>query len=386
MAQRDAAKPKHRQIYEYVHRAIVSGQYACGARLPTDGQLMRRFSTSRPTVARAMRELEQAGLVQRRAGSGTYVRLPAVVTNQLLGLLIPGLGETEVFEPICGEIARGCHAHHLNLLWGDSAPEGADPERRAEALCQHYIAQRVAGVFFAPLELTPGMIEVNHRIAGALDQAGIAVVLLDRDMEPFPFRSRFDLVGIDNFRAGYRQAFHLLEQGCQRIDYLARPRSAPTVNARIAGYRQAMQDQGIAADCRWIHWGDPTDLEFVRQLAEERPQAVLSANDLTAADLMQSLLRLGFHVPRDIRVMGLDDVKYARLLSVPLTTLRQPCREIGAMAVRAMVERLEDRQQPARDLLLDVRLVVRESCGGAVPRSAEPFQAGVLGITSERHE
>lgn len=364
MAPHDPSKPKHRQIYEFVHGAIVSGQYACGERLPTDGQLMRRFSTSRPTVARAMRDLEQAGLVQRRAGSGTYVRLPAIVTNQLLGLLIPGLGETEVFEPICGEIARGCHAHRLNLLWGDSTSEGTgDRVHRAEALCQRYIDQRVAGVFFAPMELTPAMSEVNHRIADALDRAGIAVVLLDCDMEPFPLRSRFDLVGIDNFRAGYRQAQHLLQLGCRRIDYLARPHSAPTVAARIAGYQRALADHGLTADLGWIHWGEPTDVEFVRQVAEARPEGLLCANDATAADLMQNLLRLGFQVPRDIRVMGLDDVKYARLLSVPLTTLRQPCREIGAAAVRAMVERLEDRQQPARDLLLEVRLVVRDSCG-----------------------
>lgn len=366
MAEKELGKPKHRRIFEFLHNAIVTGQYSCGERLPTDGQLMRRFDTSRPTVARAMRDLEQAGFVQRRPGSGTYVRLPADVENQLLGLLIPGLGETEIFEPICGEIARGCHTHHLSLLWSDSSLKSAvDQERQAEVLCQRYIEQRVAGVFFAPVELTPGMAQVNRRVADALDQAGIAVVLLDRDVEDFPFRSRFDLVGIDNYRAGYLQAVHFLRLGCRRIDYVARPLSAPTVEARIAGYQRALQDQNAPFEPSWVHRGDPGDPEFVRQLTEGRPEAFLCANDITAANLMQNLIRLGLQVPEDVRVMGLDDVKYAKLLSVPLTTMRQPCRELGAAAVTAMVQRLENRQQPARDILIDVKLVVRESCGSS---------------------
>ena len=60
---------------------------------------------------------------------------------------------------------------------------------------------------------------------------------------------------------------------------------------------------------------------------------------------------------------GIDDVKYASLLSVPLTTIHQPCAEMGAIAIAAMMERLRNPTLPARDILLNFRLVVRESCG-----------------------
>jgi len=60
---------------------------------------------------------------------------------------------------------------------------------------------------------------------------------------------------------------------------------------------------------------------------------------------------------------GIDDVKYASLLAVPLTTLHQPCGEMGALAVSTMLERLQNPKLPARDILLDCRLVIRESCG-----------------------
>ena len=68
-------------------------------------------------------------------------------------------------------------------------------------------------------------------------------------------------------------------------------------------------------------------------------------------------------VPEDVCVVGVDDLKYARLLSVPLTTLHQPCRELGASAVSALIRRIENPRMAARDILLDFELVVRESSG-----------------------
>jgi DNA-binding LacI/PurR family transcriptional regulator len=68
-------------------------------------------------------------------------------------------------------------------------------------------------------------------------------------------------------------------------------------------------------------------------------------------------------IPRDAGIVGIDDVNYASLLPVPLTTVHQPCREIGEAALRVMLERLERPKMAARDVLLDCSLVVRKSCG-----------------------
>jgi len=72
----------------------------------------------------------------------------------------------------------------------------------------------------------------------------------------------------------------------------------------------------------------------------------------------------GVRIPRDVRIVGIDDVNYASLLPVPLTTVHQPCREIGEAALRVMLERLERPKMAARDVLLDCRLAIRKSCGG----------------------
>jgi GntR family transcriptional regulator, arabinose operon transcriptional repressor len=93
----------------------------------------------------------------------------------------------------------------------------------------------------------------------------------------------------------------------------------------------------------------------------------ICANDMTAALLMRTLNQLDVRVPHDVRVVGFDDLNYARLLSVPLTTMHQPCRAIGAAAVRAMLERIADPEIPGREILLNSQLVVRQSCGSALP-------------------
>jgi LacI family transcriptional regulator len=114
--------------------------------------------------------------------------------------------------------------------------------------------------------------------------------------------------------------------------------------------------------------GQPDDLGFVKGLATGRQvEAVICANDRSAAMLIRSLEKLGIRVPRGIRVVGFDDVKYATLLSVQLTTMHQPCREIAVTAFRAMLDRIADPSLPPRSFVLTATLVVRESCGAYLP-------------------
>jgi LacI family transcriptional regulator len=92
------------------------------------------------------------------------------------------------------------------------------------------------------------------------------------------------------------------------------------------------------------------------------------ANDFTAAVLMRSMESIGVKVPRDVRVVGFDDVKYATLVSPPLTTVHQPCRDIAVIAFQTMIQRLADPSLPASSIYLKPTLVVRESCGAYLPR------------------
>ena len=268
-----AKSSKHRDISRQLRADIAAGRYAAGARLPSEPQLVKRFGVSRPTVGRALLDLQNEGLIERRAGSGTYVKgnapVQAASSTRQLGLLIPGLDTTEIFQLICGELASLARVHDYSLLWGGSTHPRQDTDaslEHADELCQQFIERRVSGVFFAPYELLPGQEEANRRLAVSLRQAGIPVVLLDRDLMPFPNRSDFDLVGLDNMAGGYLLAEHLIKLGCRRLHFVARPRSAPTVDARIAGVREALVRHRLDLDPGWLHIGDPGDTKFVRKL------------------------------------------------------------------------------------------------------------------------
>ena len=312
----------------------------------------------------------------RASGRSGHVRslrraaASAAGTRQL-GLLIPGLGSTEIFEVICGELASLARVQDYNLLWGG----GVHPRLNADAsveeaqeVCRRFIQRKVAGVFFAPFEHIEDKEAVNRQLAESLRQAGIAVVLLDRDLGGFPTRSEFDVVGIDNFAGGYLLAEHLLKLRCRHLVFVARPRSAPTVNARIAGAREALAARGQAVPADFVRLGEPDDPEFVASLgAGRKVDAIICANDYTAALLMRTLERQGIRVPGKVRLVGFDDVKYATLLSVPLTTIHQPCGEIAVTAFRALLERMATPTLPPRNMALTPRLVVRESCGAYLP-------------------
>src|SRR5437764_11810740 len=127
MAPKEKVTSKHQEICQTLKGAIASGQYKAGQRLPSEADLGKTFGASRITVNRALRELQLAGIIDRRAGSGSYVRAQAE-RSYTFGLLIPDLGQTEIFEPICRGMALAEETEHSHaLLWskafGDSEPK-----------------------------------------------------------------------------------------------------------------------------------------------------------------------------------------------------------------------------------------------------------------------
>lgn len=363
--------PKHTQIYNKLREAIEAGKYAAGQKLPSESQLVKQFGASRPTVGRALRDLQVESWIERRAGSGSYVRGESRESH-LIGMIIPKLGETEIFDPICREMAHRLQARDHSLLWATPEEyEGVGLLEQMTRLCGQLIARKVAGVFLAPLELTADYVDVNQRIASILDRASIPIVLLDRDLLAYPKRSRYDRVGINNRLAGHVITEHLLKLGSRRIAFVNRPNSAETVWHRRAGYADALKSYAVDADPQFHFEGDPADSSFVNSIVKSGVEACVCANDMTAATLMHTLDGLGVHIPEDLRIVGMDDVRYASLLRVPLTTIHQPCKHIGMSAVTAMMERIAHPDIPARDILVDFKLVVRESCGAGLHRDRE---------------
>ncbi len=361
----EARVPKYRVVYDALRRQIESGRLAPGERLPSEVALVSTFGASRITVGRAVRDLQRAGLVARRVGSGTYVKArPSDDEALTFGVLVPDAPDADIFEPMLEGLMTAPHDRRVAFV-RHGLPE--QPSARAEAAwatCQQYLERGVAGIFFAPLEGLPDTDRTNRRIVDACDAAHIPVVLLDRSVYPYPLRGPYDLIGIDNRRAGYLATSHLQARGARRIAFLARPLGSPTVQARRAGYREALAAGGVRPDSALELEVAPTDVEaFAGELARTSLDAIVCVNDRVAAEAMRALRTLGRVVPDEVRLVGFDDADFAKFLPVPLTTVRQPSRQIGVAAAAAMMERLDHPDLPARDIFLQTTLVVRQSCG-----------------------
>ena len=355
---------KYAIVFSALQREILEGKYSNGKRLPSEAEMCIHYRVSRATASRALRDLQQMGIITRRAGSGSYVVLPrtAEPSNSLtIGLFVPGLGNTEILDPVCNEITRSAQSLGCSVLWGDAATpirSGQD----ALKLCTQFIDKNVDGVLLAPIESVPDRELWNRRIADEFAQHSIPLVLLDRDLGEFPSRSQFDLVGIDNVAAAMALTEHLISQNRRRICFLARPHFPSTTDLRLLGCREAIRRHRIQQNHKLAHFGDPADTQFVQNLLRTvEPDAMVCSNDQTAALLIRTLIRLKRRVPETIAVAGFDDVQYAMMLSPSLTTVRQPCRELGRSAVKALLERIENPDLPPRQILHSHELVIRES-------------------------
>ena len=358
---------KHQHVFEALMNEIVSGKYQDGERFPTEWQLVERFGVSRPTVIHALRDLQVDGFLERRQGSGTFLTAGKKLLKGYFGMIIPSHGSIEIFTPICSAISACSQESGYTLLFGHvSAATVEEREKRLLELCAQYIRQKVAGVFLEPLlEMNPEHETVNRKILKMFESSRIPVVLLDRDIVHFPERSAYDLVGIDNLSAGYRIADHLIKTGARKIIFMTHQGLAPTVQQRIAGMCDALVNAGIPWDASTIAYGNAGDRSYVRSVIgrakKNRPDAVICANDVTAIQLISTLVELGLHVPEDIRVTGFDDVQNSKLVSPALTTVRQPCAEIGTLAAKTLIRRILDPNTPAHTILLHAPLVVRKS-------------------------
>lgn len=359
-----------REICDHVQTLIANGQYGSDGRLPTEEQLRRQFDTSRSTVVKAMKELEHHGIIRRRAGAGSFV----IQTNKskclFAAILIAGLGDIDFFSPIGAQIANASQKHNISLIWGTAGPTTEISTRSdMDAVCHRLKEQRVSGVFFAPDQFAADSTyndNPNLYLAQKLSDSGIAVVLIDRDLTRYPTRSMFDFVGIDNVNAAFQQTKHLFDQGCRRIFHVTRPGALTTKEARLAGYRTALHQLGLAETER-IYTGNVEDPLFVQKTLEEEPDGIVCFNDPVASRYLLSLLDLGVKVPEQVKVIGLDDLEYTQFLPVPLTTLRQPRREIGEIAVETLVRRLNNKSLPASSNLLTTQIIVRKSTACVKP-------------------
>ncbi|MCL6443016.1 MAG: LacI family transcriptional regulator [Alicyclobacillus sp.] len=180
--------------------------------------------------------------------------------------------------------------------------------------------------------------------------------------------SHIPTVSIDNISAARKATEHLIKLGHRRIGCILGPMNVVLNRDRLRGYEQALASSGIDIEPILIQEGDysyESGYNLLLKLFAMRhpPTAVFAANDEMAIGVINAVRTLGMSVPRDVAVVGFDDIRLASIVSPALTTIAQPAFEIGYTAATILLDVIAGKDFVRKQVVLEDRLVIRESCG-----------------------
>jgi GntR family transcriptional regulator of arabinose operon len=366
----DSTVPKYQQLLERLERLIVTGEVDANTRLPSENELFDTLKISRSTIRRAFLELESRGLVYRRQGQGTFVgnRLlspTAPAASVRPAKRSPGNGPVQVLLPtlsneIYPEIVRGieevAHEHGCDV---STLTSWSDPDRERELL-ERLRDSPGRGLILEPAR--SGSAEDRQRLIAPLQRLGRPVVLID---DPFP---EFDAPSIllDDFRAGREACRHFLDLGHRRLAVFFKEGIAAG-EERMLGFQHEAQEAGVGASVavRTYREADEPSLPGYRMTQElvasaHRPTALFCFNDDLALQCHRAATDAGLSLPRDLSLLGFDNIRWSRMSPYGLSTFDHPKDLMGRWAADLLFSLLGNAERAA-SVLIRPKLVVRTS-------------------------
>ncbi|HEX7473409.1 MAG TPA: LacI family DNA-binding transcriptional regulator [Candidatus Limnocylindrales bacterium] len=315
-------------------------------------------STIRPaTRERVLAAADRLGY--RPSALARSLRLQRTLT---LGMLVP-----DITNPFFSSIIKGAEdaarQRGYNLILCNSEDE---PEREATYL-RVLRERQVDGLLIASSQMADDTI-------AELREDAFPFVLLNRAT-----RNGDDLaVVVDNHAAAVEVVAHLASLGHRRVGHIAGPQNTTTGVDRCEGYRAGVLAHGLADEPELVVEASAFSEEAghralgVMLAGPARPTAVFAANDLIAIGILQRLREIGARVPRDLSIVGFNDIPLAGLLEPALTTVRVPQLEMGVVGAHLLINRLEGRPIDDVRVTLPTELVVRASTAAPDITQASP--------------
>ena len=331
-------------------------------KIPTIQDVARHAKVSAATVSRVLSAPERVSETTR-ARVNIAVRETGYTINQAARTLrmqraktiltaMPGIGNP-FYSTILDAVVTAATSRGYGVLV--TGRLGDDPARW---LSDYFQSNRADGLL-----LFDGFLDTRklHGITGQNQMPLVAAY----DELPDP---QINSIITDNLQAAERAVAHLIGLGHRHIGHISGPSRNMFPNERLVGFRKAMFEHRLEVREDWIVAGDYT-METGRAAARhfagltQRPTAIFSANDEMAIGMISALRKVGIECPRDVSVIGFDDISIAENYAPPLTTMRQPREQIGRIATETLINILEGNvasADPVR-VVLQSELIVRES-------------------------
>jgi LacI family transcriptional regulator len=310
--------------------------------------LNRPDAVADATMEAVLRAIDELGYVR----NGSASRLRSARSN-IVGLIV-----LDAANPFFTEVARGAEEELADQGYSVVVCNSAGSGEREERHLRFLDEQRVAGVLITPT----GQPDENTTLRRMRDR-GLSITLVDEN-DPSEVSCS---VAVDDVRGGELAGRHLVDIGRRRIAFVGGPTSVRQSEDRLVGLRRAVAAGSTAAtvDVVRIEKLDGRDAyAVVDDVLALSPDAVFCANDLTALGVLRGLFERERSVPGDIALVGFDDIDFAQLAAVPLTTVRQPAARMGQTAALLLLDELRNADHAHERVNFTPELVIRRSTSG----------------------
>jgi LacI family transcriptional regulator len=333
-----------------------------GTRSVTVKDVAERAGVSTATVSRVLsgsagvgeplkaRVLEAARALSFRPNRAA--RDLRVGSSRTVGVLIPDIENPFYTSVVCG-IEDALSETDYSLLL---ANYNENPEAEARRL-EVFRAEGVRGLIISASR-TPSLLYAE------LAKAGMPMVAVSRVLS----RLRVDQVMVANREGAYSATAHLIRLGHHRIAIINGPTVFTTARDRQSGYEDALSEAGQSVEPELIVHCDfrrACGREAMEQLLQlpSLPTAVFTASNLLTLGALQAIHEHNLEIPRQIAIVGFDEMPWAGSLRPALTTVEQPAVEVGRTAAKLLLERISEPTLPRRQVVLGTRLIIRSSSG-----------------------
>lgn len=335
-------KAKYEEIADWIISEITSGNLKRGDRIYSENNLAEMFKVSRQTARHAITLLEQSGLVSRRRGSGTYVeekqkkspinrkrtKRIAVMTTYIDEYIFPGmLKEVEGRLSLAGYTLQISFTHNT-VEKERMILEGFTRESSVDAI----IAEPTKS----------GLPNPNLSIYRELEKRGIPILFLNS----FYPELRMPHVSLNDYLAGKMVTEHLLQCGHRKIAAIFKSDDGQG-HRRYAGYVDALMEREIKVKGERIAWIDTCELKEMKEDAARYLRrikgctACVCYNDEAASKLVGICDEEGIRIPEDLSIVGIDNSDLASRCKIPLTSAKNPVRELAGIAASKILEMLD---------------------------------------------
>lgn len=291
-------------------------------------------------------------------------RMLAGIKNKTIGLFMIDMREdykgkqvsmSSYFTPFTSAIIDNANKKGYNILVSMVSNEN-DFKRVKETFYNKTIS---GGIFIG--------VRDNEFAIKEIIKEGYKVAIIDQaEKSDEGIYSKSIIVNADNFNGAYRATQYLIDIGHMSIAHITGEENQLSSIERLSGYKKALSDNKININEKLIIKGKFTvDSGYnatKKLLSKEKPTAIFLSNDSMAIGAIQAIQENGLKIPKDISIIGFDDIEIAKYLKPPLTTIRLDIPEMAALAVNALILSIENNSNFSANYIVAVKLIERESC------------------------